>query len=119
MTTLPFDAFWAWLQQHPSCILRVSTPEAVLYDDDSFHWFIGPDQSELVIQLIRGKRLVGEILLDPDRIAYVQDIGEERQGEHGFEAISESPTDRVACYSFVLAHGLDLETEGAHGPAVH
>ena len=53
-------------------------------------------------------------------------VGEERQGEFVFEAISETPIDRLAAYTFVLTHGLDDETttdEGApdttHGRLVH
>ena len=30
MPTLSFEAFWTWLQQHPNCVLRVATPDAVL-----------------------------------------------------------------------------------------
>ena len=30
--------FWNWLAAHPNCILRAGTPEAVLYDDEEFHW---------------------------------------------------------------------------------
>lgn len=122
MSTLSFETFWGWVQQHPNCVVRVSTPDSALYDDDDYHWFIGPDQNELLVQLIRGKRLVGEILIDPDRITYVQDLGEEREGEYVFEAIAETPVDRLAAYTFVLTHGLEGEAETlppAHGRLVH
>ena len=33
MDTLSFDAFWTWLQSHLNCIVRISIPEAVLFDD--------------------------------------------------------------------------------------
>jgi len=122
MSAIDFETFWAWVIQHPNCILRVNTPDAVLYDDEDLHWYLGPTEGLLVIQVIRGKRLMGEIILDPERVTYVQDVGEEREGEHLFELISEQPTDRVAAYVFVLSHGLD-ESKGddtaAHGPAVH
>ncbi len=120
MTTLAFDPFWTWLQQHPNCIISVATPDTVLYDEDDLHWYAGPDRSNLVVQLIRGKRLIGEMLIDAERISYIQDQGEERQGEFVFEAIFETPTDRVASYTFILKHGLDEEeAEPTHGPAVH
>ena len=121
MSTLSFEAFWNWLLQHPNCILRVSTPEAALYDDEHLHWYIGPDQTEQVIQLIHGKRLVGELLVAPERVTYVQVVGEERQEEHIFEAIHEMPTERLVVYTFVLVHGLDEDAppEAGHGPMVH
>ena len=122
MSTLDFEAFWEWLVQHPNCILRVNTPDAAIYDDEDLHWFLGPTDGVLVVQVIRGKRLYGEILIDPDRVTYVQEVGEEREGEWIFELISELPTDRIAAYVFVLTHGLDESQSGEgspHGPAVH
>lgn len=121
MSTLAFEAFWAWLRLHPNCIVRAGTPEAVLYDDEALHWFIGEEGVDLVVQLIRGKQLVGEVVVDPEDVAYVEAVGEERHGEHVFEAISESETDRVAVYTFVLSHGIaeDEQPAGAHGPPVH
>ena len=120
MSTISFETFWTWITQHPNCLVRVATPDAVLYDDEDFHWYIGPDQAQLVVQMIRGKRLMGEILVDPERVTYIQTLGEERQGEHVFEAILESTLDRTASYTFVLTHGLDEEAEpSAHGRVIH
>ena len=123
MSTISFEVFWNWLQQHPNCVLRVTTPEAALYDDDDLHWYIGPDRTEQVIQLIRGKRLVGEMLIAPERVTYVQVVGEDTKGEYVFEAVHEAPTERAAVYIFALTHGLeeDSEPEAAtsHGPLVH
>lgn len=125
MSTLSFETFWAWVQQHSNCLVRVGTSESMLYDDEDFHWYIGPDRSELVVQMIRGKRLMGEILVDPEKVTYIQALGEERQGEHVFEAILETPVDRMASYTFVLTHGLEENTpespapESAHGRLVH
>ena len=120
MSTLSFDDFWAWLQLHPNCIVRVATPEAVLYDDADLHWYAGEDSGDLVLQLIRGKRLVGELLIDPERVTYVQVVGEEREGEFSFEAISETPSLRLAAYTFVMTHALEEESqEPAHGAVIH
>lgn len=108
--TLPFEAFWSWLVAHPNCILRAGTPEAVLYDDDDLHWHFaseGPDT--LLVQVVRGKRLMGELLLDPAHITYVQGVAGEQEGEFVFELISETETDRLAAYYFVLSHGYDVE----------
>jgi hypothetical protein len=123
MTTLEFDSFWVWLSQHPNCLVRVETPDAVLYDDADLHWFIGTDGSELVVQAIRGKRLVGEIFVEPDRVSYVQDTGEQHEGEHQFELVTETKKDRFVAYAFVLTHGMESESESGgettHGPAIH
>jgi hypothetical protein len=117
--TLSFDTFWSWLQAHPNCIIRVGTPEAVVYDDDDLHWHFsaeGPDT--LLVQPMRGKKLVGEIMVVPADIAYVQSVvGEE--DEYVFELISETETDRVASYYFVLSHGYDAQEPVTPGRAVH
>ncbi len=117
-TTLPVDGFLTWLQSHPNCVLRAGTPEAVLYDDDDLHWHFAAEGSDtMVVQLLRGKQLVGELLVTPGDVAYVQGVAGEEE-EFVFELISETETDRVAAYYFVLAHGYDAQNTGA-GRAVH
>jgi hypothetical protein len=118
--TVTFDKFWSWLQGHPNCILRAGTPETVLYDDDDLHWhFASESGGTCVVQVLRGKKLVGEILVVPSEIAYVVgEPGEEQ--EYTFELISETPTDRFAAYHFVLSHGFDAEEQPpTPGRAVH
>ena len=57
--TLSFAAFWEWLKTHPNCILRAGTREAVVFDDDDFHWdFTSDGNASWLVQVIRGKRLV-------------------------------------------------------------
>ena len=59
--TLSFENFWAWLQAHSNCVLRAGTPEVVLFDHDDYHWHMSAeDEGVLLVQLIRGKELVGE-----------------------------------------------------------
>ena len=109
--TLSFESFWQWLVSHPNCILRAGTPEAVLYDDDDLHWhFAAYDGGTLGVQVLHGKRYAGEIFVDPELVAYVQGVPSEVEGEHEFELISETETDRTAVYFFVLAHGYEDDT---------
>ncbi len=104
--TLPFETFWNWVVTHPNCILRAGTPEAVLYDDDDLHWhFASEGETTLLVQVLRGKRLIGELLMEPEPVTYVQGVQGQREGEHVFELIVESEKDRVVAYFFVLAHG--------------
>ena|SRR5213593_1494674 len=118
-TTLPFDTFWNWLQAHPNCIIRVGTPEAVMYDDDDLHWHFAAEGSDtLLLQLVRGKKLVGEMIVAPGEVTYVQGVAGE-EDEYVFEAVSESETDRVAAYHFVLSHGYDRQEPLTPRRAVH
>lgn len=103
--TLPFETFWSWLATHPNCILRGGTPEAVLYDDEDLHWHFALEGGEtMLVQVLRGKRLVGEILVQPEQITYVQGTPGETEEEYVFELISEGDASRVSAYFFVLSH---------------
>ena len=114
--TLPFEAFWSWVVTHPNCILRAGTPEAVLYDDDDLHWnFAAEGGNTLVVQVLRGKRLMGELLVDSEQTTYVQGVQGQRDDEHLFELITETEKDRIVGYFFVLAHGYEDESSVTPG----
>ena len=104
-TTLSFDTFWRWLSGHVNCILRAGTPEAVLFDHEDFHWtVVEEDENTKVIQLARGKELVGEMIVFPQEIAYVQTEPSEAEGEWMFECVIEGENAREVAYHFVMAH---------------
>lgn len=110
--TLPFDTFWEWITGHPNCIVRAGTPEAVVYDDEDLHWiFAAEGESTLLVQVLRGKRLVGELFIEPEPVSYVQALPQENEDEHVFELVSESGSERFSAYFFVLIHGVDVEGE--------
>lgn len=118
--TMPLDRFWAWLSSHPNCIVRAGTPEAVIYDDDDLHWtFASEAPQNLVAQVLRGKRLVGEVLIDPEQVSFVEALPQENPDEHVFELVSESEDDRFAAWFFVLVHGLDDDDAEVAAGRVH
>lgn len=107
-TTLTFEKFWQWLGGHANCILRAGTPEAVLLDHEDFHWsLITEPDGALVVQLSRAKELVGEIIVFPSEIAYVQQEAGEVEGEYLFECVVENEKAREVAYHFVMAHEYD------------
>jgi len=109
-TTLPFERFWTWLQAHANCILRAGTPDAMLFDHDDYHWHLAAEEEgSLIVQLVRGKELVGEIVVMASEIAYVQCELTDNE-EYVFECIVETEAARDVAYYFVMAHGFD-ETE--------
>ncbi len=108
--TLPFRRFWDWLLTHPNCIVRAGSPEAMLYDDEDLHWhFAAEDDHTLLVQLVRGKHLLGELMIEPERITYVEALPPEVEEEHVFELVSETENERFAAFFFVLAHGYEEE----------
>jgi hypothetical protein len=110
--TLPFPKFWTWIAQHPNCILRAGTPEVSLFDDEDLHWhFATEDDGTLVVQVIRGKKLYGEIAIAPGEVTYVQ-VEPGEGDEVRFDLVGDG-AEAGAAYHFVLSHGYDEdETEG-------
>ncbi len=102
--TLSFEKFWTWLEHHGNCIVRVGTAELCLFDQEDFHWNLTrEDDGVFVVQLVRGKVLVGEMVLLSNDITYVQ--YEQGEGdEFVFECVVETQKTREAAYHFVLTH---------------
>jgi hypothetical protein len=109
--TLSFEEFWAWIVRHPNCILRAGAQDAVLYDDEDFHWHFASEGADTaLVQVIRGKRLVGELLIATERVAFVQGTPGDVDGEHLFDLVVESENERLTAWFFVVTHG--YETSG-------
>jgi hypothetical protein len=120
--TLSFEKFWSWLQAHVNCILRAGTPDAVLFDHEEYHWHLTSERDEeavYVVQLVRGKDLVGELVMMPAEVAYVQCEHGDAE-EYVFECIVEGHEARESAYHFVLSHGYDEpEPTGTKGRWTH
>jgi hypothetical protein len=115
--TLAFDRFWRWLKRHPNCILRAGTPDAYLFDADDLHWHLDEDEDRTPsVQLLRGKQLLGEILIEARDILFVQALPDPDgdEGQFLFELVGGTAAEPSPLYHFVLAHAFE---EGAgHGP---
>ncbi len=107
--SLPFDKFWTWLQAHANCILRAGTPDAVIFDQDEYHWHLASEEeTTLLIQLVKGKELIGEIVVLAAEIAYVNCVPGDGE-EFVFECVVETPAGREVAYHFVMTHEYDAE----------
>ncbi|MCB9654281.1 MAG: hypothetical protein H6729_09165 [Deltaproteobacteria bacterium] len=103
--TLAFDAFWAWLQKHPNCILRAGAGDVVVFDHDEHHWSFGvdPDGGVLYVQCLRGKQTIAEVSLHIEDVAYVQShLADE--DEWFFDLCDQN---QQVLYYFVLSHGFE------------
>jgi hypothetical protein len=108
--TIPFDQFWTWLCIHHNCIVRAGTPDTLLFDHDDYHWHLfTEDDGAHIVQLVRGKELIGEMVVIPNDIAYVQSEPAEPnvEGEQLFECVIEMVESRDVAYHFVMAHAFD------------
>lgn len=117
--TLSFQDFWDWMIRHPNCILRAGTQDTVVYDDEDYHWHFAIEAPDTpLVQVIRGKRLVAEILIARDRIAYVQGAAGEVDNEHLFDLVVEDEAGRATAYFFVMSHAYDIPEADVSG-SVH
>jgi hypothetical protein len=113
-TTLAFDRFWRWIKRHPHCILRAGTADAFLYDQDDLHWYLDEDDDRSpTVQLLRGKALLAEVVIDPRDVLFVQATPdpEGEEGQHVFEVIGGGD-EPYPVYHFVMAHGFEEEGAG-------
>ena len=84
---------------------------AVLYDDDDLHWhFASEPDGTLLVQVLRGKLLLGELFIKSEEIRYVQAVAGESNDENLFELVIESDLGQSPSYFFVLAHGYEEES---------
>ncbi len=116
-TTLPFDRFWRWVRRHPSCILRAGTADAYLYDQEDLHWHLDEDDDRVpTVQLLRGKQVLGEILIEVRDVLFVQAVPDPDggEGQFVFELVGGAGEEPYAIYHFLLAHG--FEEEARHRP---
>ncbi|HTN50998.1 MAG TPA: hypothetical protein VML50_01240 [Anaeromyxobacter sp.] len=111
-STLTFDRFWRWLKRHSSCILRAGTPDTYLYDQEDLHWHLEEDEDRVpTAQLVRGKQILGEVVIEVRDLLYVQ-VLPDPEGEAGqflFELVGGGGEEPYAVYHFLLAHGFDEE----------
>lgn len=118
---LTFDRFWRWLKDHSNCLLRVGTADTTLFDHDDLHWdFFDDDEGSAVVQLIRGKVLVGELAIDKGQVSMVQpspDVEDTQAGSWIFELVGGPRQDGAPLCYFHLSHG--VESPAGHQDLKH
>ena len=63
--------------------------------------------------------MLGELLLSPEPIAYVEGSPGEQDGEFVFELVAENGADRISLYFFVMAHAIDGDDQDTTARRVH
>ena len=110
--TLELDAFWKWASAHYNCIVRAGSDSCVIYDQPYVHWHLAQERDgTLVVQLIRGKDLISELVIDPRQVMYVESRPDEEE-QVLFELIVEAQGEAVPVYHFLMAHGYDDDQTG-------
>ncbi|MCP3102602.1 serine/threonine protein kinase [Myxococcus sp. K15C18031901] len=108
--TLKFDGFWRWLQEHTQCILRAGSVDAMLYDHDDFHWLLLEEERQHIVQVLKGKALVGELVMAGREVTEVTVAPDPESGTQGHflvELMGGPKEDPQVLYHFIMAHGID------------
>lgn len=116
--SLRYDEFWRWLREHAGCIVEAGTTNATLLDFEDYHWVLAEEEDgRTILQMLRGKNIVGELLIHPADVRVVDgspDIESGNQGQWVFEAMGGPKEDPSVVAYFVMSHGIDEETAGKH-----
>ena len=109
--TLTFEKFWRWVLEHPNCILRASAYDATLFDGPDFHWELYDEEDgRAVVQLLKGKTMVGEILIDRQELLHVSaspDVDEGHKGCWLFELVGGTRAEHFPVAHFLVSHGME------------
>lgn len=118
---LTFEQFWKWLNSHRNCLVRAGSGDVMLFDHEMLHWdFFDEPEGEAVCQLIAGKALVGELVIERSEVLFVQasvDLDDPQRGHWMFECMAGGGGESVPLASFVLVHG--METPAGHAMLKH
>jgi hypothetical protein len=113
---IDFEQFWRWIQGHPNCILRVANATMILFDDSEYHWHFGVEsETTYFVQVIHGKRYVGELVINPTEVAFVHiQVGE--QDEFAFDLLDQQ---HQFLSQFVMSHDYEDEQPVPPGRLTH
>ena len=107
---LSFEELWKYLQYHANCIVSAGTADTVIYDHDDYHWHFAKEGKDTLVQVIRGKHMVGEMLVAGTHVTFVQGVDKEG-GDFLYECYVEGSEGPVASYYFTVSHAHEPEEE--------
>ncbi|MBL8956756.1 MAG: serine/threonine protein kinase [Myxococcaceae bacterium] len=110
---LTFDRFWRWLLDHPNCVIRAGSDDCTLIDHEDFHWdFLEEEEGDVVIQLVKGKALVAELILARRDVLFVQaslDVENASSGYWLFELIGGPKEETFTVAHVLMSHGIEQQ----------
>ncbi len=109
------EVFWRWASIHYNCILRAGSDQCIIYDQSYLHWHLIEEEDDLlIVQVIRGKDLIAELIIDARQVMYVESTIQDDNNVQ-FELITDVHGEPVPLYHFLMAHGYeDGEGRSAH-----
>lgn len=110
---LTFERFWRWLLDHPNCVVRAGSDDCTLIDHDDFHWdFLEEEEGNVIVQLVKGKALVSELIVARRDVLFVQasiDVEAAAQGYWLFELIGGPKEETFTVAHVLMSHGMEQQ----------
>ena len=85
----------------------------MLFDHDDFHWALMEEDRQHVVQVLKGKSLVGELVMagrEVTEVSVAPDPDTGTQGHFLVELLGGPKEDPQVLYHFVMAHGIEPAT---------
>lgn len=110
---LTFERFWRWLLDHPNCVVRAGSEQCLLLDHDDFHWdFLEEEDGHVIVQLVKGKALVAELIISRRDVQFVQASVDPENAAAGywmFELIGGPKEDSFPVAHVLMSHGIEQQ----------
>lgn len=82
-----------------------------VFDHDSLHWdFFDEDDGRAVCQVLLGKALVAEIVIERSDVLFVQSSSDPEDPTRNawvFECVGGTRDDNYPLFTFVMTHGIE------------
>ena len=110
---LTFERFGRWLLDHPTCVVRAGSEQCLLLDHDDFHWdFLEEEDGHVIVQLVKGKALVAELIISRRDVQFVQASIDPENATAGywlFELIGGPKEDAFTVAHVLMSHGMEQQ----------
>ena len=81
----------------------------MLYDQEDLHWHLIEEEDELLVaQLVRGKSLIAELVIDARQITYVESAVQPDDTVL-FQLVGDINGEPVPLYHFLMSHDYEEE----------
>lgn len=110
---LSLDQFWNWASLHYNCIIQVGNENCLAFDQPYIHWHLSREEGLLFVQMIRGKDLLTEFVIDPTTVVFVDSTPQQEDEQVLFDLVGNVDGEPYSIFHFLMAHGYDEEEQEA------
>ncbi len=106
---MSLEQFWSWASMHYNCIIRAGNESCLAFDQPYIHWHLAREEGMLFVQLLRGKDLILEFVIDPTMVLYVEATPQTEDEQVLFDLVGNIQGEPLSIFHFLMAHGYEDE----------